>query len=168
MSAVYSFFLPNDLEERQGSQQGWWEAHACLFSPSSGRVWEYYEFSPQSRWRERRELEVLQSPPNLLVDTGQAAENQGVCLSKWLSPRGVFLFIFHLSSLASLRFKLFLRVSNAAAVQSISHVWLFAIPWTAARQAPVASTISQSLRKSMSIESGMPSNQLTLRHTLLL
>ena len=27
-------------------------------------------------------------------------------------------------------------------VQSLSHVWLFVIPWTAARQASVSSTIS--------------------------
>ena len=32
-------------------------------------------------------------------------------------------------------------------VQLLSHVWLFVIPWTAALQAPLSSTISQSLLK---------------------
>ena len=44
--------------------------------------------------------------------------------------------------------------------QWLSHVQLFATPWTAARQAPLSFTNSQSLLKLMSIESGMPSNHL--------
>ena len=43
-------------------------------------------------------------------------------------------------------------------VQSLSHVRLFATPWTAARQASLSFTISQSLLKLMSIKSVMPSN----------
>ena len=46
-------------------------------------------------------------------------------------------------------------------VQSVSHVLLFAIPWTAACQAPLCLTISQNLLKLMSIESVMPSNHLS-------
>jgi len=45
-------------------------------------------------------------------------------------------------------------------VQSLSHVLLFGTPWTAARQASLSFTISQSLLKLMSIESVMPSNYL--------
>ena len=41
-------------------------------------------------------------------------------------------------------------------------------PWTAACQASLSSTISQSLLKLMSIESVMPSNHLILCHLLLL
>ena len=41
-------------------------------------------------------------------------------------------------------------------------------PWTAARQAPLSFTISQSLLKLMSIESVMPSNHLILSCPLLL
>ena len=41
-------------------------------------------------------------------------------------------------------------------------------PWTAARQAPLSSTISQSLLKFVSIESVMLSNHLILCHPLLL
>ena len=53
-------------------------------------------------------------------------------------------------------------------VQSLSHVWLFATPWTAARQASLSITNSQSLFKLMSIESVMPSNHFVLCHPLLL
>ena len=42
--------------------------------------------------------------------------------------------------------------------QSLSCVWLFASPWTAAHQAPLSFTISRSLLKLMSIESVMPFN----------
>ena len=53
-------------------------------------------------------------------------------------------------------------------VQSLSHVWLFVIPWAAARQAPLSSTISQSWLKFVSIESVMVSNHLILCGSLLL
>ena len=53
-------------------------------------------------------------------------------------------------------------------VQSPSHVWLFMTPWTAACQASLSITNSQSLLKLMSIESVMPSNHLILCHPLLL
>ena len=49
-------------------------------------------------------------------------------------------------------------------VQSFSHAQLFVTLWIAARQASPSFTISQSLLKLMSIESGMPSNHLTLCH----
>ena len=52
-------------------------------------------------------------------------------------------------------------------LQSLSHVQLFVTPWTAARQASLSITISQSLLKLMSIESVMPSNHLILCHRLL-
>ena len=52
-------------------------------------------------------------------------------------------------------------------VQSISHVQLFATPWTVARQASLSFTISWSLLKLMSIESVMPSNLLSLCCPLL-
>ena len=53
-------------------------------------------------------------------------------------------------------------------VQSLSCVQLFVTPWTAAHQASLSSTISQSLIKFMSIESVMLSNQLVLCCPLLL
>ena len=53
-------------------------------------------------------------------------------------------------------------------VQSLSHVQLFATPWTAACQASLSITNSQSLPKLMSIESVMPSNHLILCCPLIL
>ena len=55
-----------------------------------------------------------------------------------------------------------------SSVQSLSHVQLFATPWTAALQASLSITNSRSLLKLMSIESVMPSNHLTLCRPLLL
>ena len=53
-------------------------------------------------------------------------------------------------------------------MQSLSHIWLFATPWTAARQAFLSFTTTQSLLKLTSIESVMPSTHLVLCHPLLL
>ena len=52
-------------------------------------------------------------------------------------------------------------------VRSLSRVWLFETPWTAARQASLYITNSWGLLKLMSIESVMPSNHLTLCSFLL-
>ena len=61
------------------------------------------------------------------------------------------------------------RKSHVAvvAVQLLSHVRLFETPGTAACQAPLSFTISQSLLKLMSIELVMPSNHLVLICKLL-
>ena len=53
-------------------------------------------------------------------------------------------------------------------VQSLSHVWLFANPWTAAHQASLSFSISWSLLKLMSIESVMPCNHFVLCRPLIL
>ena len=53
-------------------------------------------------------------------------------------------------------------------VQSLSHVWLFATPWTAASQASLSFAIFWSLLKFMSMESVMLSNHLILYCPLLL
>ena len=61
-----------------------------------------------------------------------------------------------------------LLVLVSLSVRSRSHVWSFATPWTAARQASLSITNSQRLLKLMSIKSVMPSNHLILCHPLLL
>ena len=58
--------------------------------------------------------------------------------------------------------------SYFSSLQSPSHVWLFATPWTEARQSFVSITNSCSPPKPMSIESVIPSNHLILCHSLLL
>ena len=61
--------------------------------------------------------------------------------------------------------ELFIQFSS---VRSLSHVQLFATPWTAACQASLSVTNSWSLLKLISIESVMPSNHLILCCPLLL
>ena len=84
---------------------------------------------------------------------------------------------FNINRKAVLRIKLLLIVFYPVwmrlypmfvVVQFPSHVQLFVTPWTAAHQASLSFTISQSLLKLMSIESMMPSNHLILCHRLLL
>ena len=55
-----------------------------------------------------------------------------------------------------------------SSIQSFSHVWLFATPWTVTCQAFLSITNSQSLLKIMSIKSMMPPNHLILCRPLLL
>ena len=57
---------------------------------------------------------------------------------------------------------------NLSSVQSLSRVWLFATPWTAARQASLSITNYRNPPKPMCIESVMPSNHLLLCRPLLL
>ena len=60
-----------------------------------------------------------------------------------------------------------LVISQFSSVRSLSRFWLFATPWTAARQASLSITNSLSFLKLMSIESVMLSNHLILYHPLL-
>ena len=82
-----------------------------------------------------------------------------VCVYKYIKPN---------------HFALYLKLTNIFSqlwkvkVKSLSCVWLFAIPWTTARQASLFITNSQSLLKLMSIESVMPSNHFILCRPLLL
>ena len=59
-------------------------------------------------------------------------------------------------------------IAEIGSIQLLSHDQLFATPWTAARQASLSITNSQSLLKLRSIESVVPSNHLILCHPLLL
>ena len=64
--------------------------------------------------------------------------------------------------------KSFSYISFVQFSQLLSHVRLFATPWTASCQASLSITNSQTLLRLMSIESMMPSNHLVLCHPLLL
>ena len=55
-----------------------------------------------------------------------------------------------------------------SSIQSLSHLWLFATPWIAARQASLSITNSQSLLRFTFIESVMPSSHFILCHPPLL
>ena len=69
----------------------------------------------------------------------------------------------HMNFLANL-----IYIYQFSSVQSLSHVWLFVTPWTAACQTSLSITNSQSSLRLMSIESVMPSNRLILCRPLLL
>ena len=63
---------------------------------------------------------------------------------------------------------LLLNHKQYSLVQSLSHIQLFATPWTEAHQASLSINNSRRLLKLMSIESVMPSNHLILCRPLLL
>ena len=72
------------------------------------------------------------------------------------------------ATVAFLTKALYNRISWVQSIQLPSHVRLFETPWTAACQASLSITNSQSLLKLMSIKSVMPSNHLILCHPFLL
>ena len=74
----------------------------------------------------------------------------------------------HFAILPNLSTQLSTYSIQFSSVQSLSHVQLFATPWTAAHQASLSITNSQSLLKLMFIESVMPSSHLILCRPLLL
>ena len=81
---------------------------------------------------------------------------------------GFRVIVFSLSFSSVFKFPLLILLSvQFSSVQSLSHVRLFATPWTAVCLAFLPITNSQSLLKIMSIESVMPSNHLILCHPLL-
>ena len=87
----------------------------------------------------------------------------------WIGSLGRALRVLCLFSqgLSNSRTALLFR-GYVVVVPLLSCVWLFATPWTAAHQASLSPTISQSLLKLMSTESVMPSNYFILCFALLL
>ena len=79
-----------------------------------------------------------------------------------------FSMAFIITILRKTYFLLLHYIVMHQSVQSLSHVGLFVTPWTAAHQASLSITNSQSLLKIMSIESVMPSNNFILCYSLLL
>ena len=81
--------------------------------------------------------------------------------------------IFPLKLCFILSLQIFIRIALSGSghfvlVQSLIHVRLFETPLAAAHQSPLSFTISQSLLKFMSIDSGMPSNHFIFCWPLLL
>ena len=70
--------------------------------------------------------------------------------------------LWHLNDCNTITFFQLLKSNSfatiVAVVQLLSHVQLFATPWTAAYQASLSCTISQNLLKLMFTDSMMPSN----------
>ena len=93
--------------------------------------------------------------------------------SLWYNCNPVTAIIFRVKLVISGKIRGWIQIflvqeSCYAAVRLLSHVQLFATLWTAACQAPLFLTFSQSWLKFMSIESVMLSNHLILCHPLLL
>ena len=88
----------------------------------------------------------------------------------WSQNKNIYIpqlaLLINASSFISRRhFRPFFQFSS---VQLLSHVQLFTTSWTAAHQASLSITSSQSLHRLVSIESLMPSNYLILCCPLLL
>ena len=80
-----------------------------------------------------------------------------------------FLWLNRLSrEKESISLSLLSNVLLSVVVQSLTHVQLFAAPWTAALQPCLSFTVSRSLLKLMSVESVMVSNHLILHRPLVL
>ena len=92
-----------------------------------------------------------------------------VCYSGGSFSNIFYYFIFQLfaEGLIYARHTAWFSSYQFSSVQSLTHVLLFVTPWTAARQASLSITSSQSLPKLMSIKLVMPSNHLILCHPLL-
>ena len=89
---------------------------------------------------------------------------------QFFSPKELFKSYYcfwHVVLFSYLIFVNLVSIIQYQSVQSLSHVQLFVIPWTAACQASPSITNSWSLLKLMSIESVMPSNHLILCCPLL-
>ena len=103
--------------------------------------------------------------------TGHLAISQGMFfLILWAlccHHEGSSRIDFSFTEAKKLELVLWRKCSVFCSVQSLSHVWLFATPWTAARQTSL-SFISQSLLTLMSTESVTPSKHLILCRPLLL
>ena len=76
--------------------------------------------------------------------------------------------VYKLNNTSFMVFKVVYWSLTFSSVQSLSRVWLFATPWTAACQASLSITNFQSSPKPMFIELVMPSNHFILCHPLLL
>ena len=92
----------------------------------------------------------------------------GIAETDVASPRPHSEFMLQLHPLIPKVYQHKRLYQSSQSVQSLSRVRLFVTPWTAARQASLSITNSQSLLKLMSIDSVMPSNHHILCRPLLL
>ena len=89
--------------------------------------------------------------------------------TQWFKTCEIFrIFLGHSKFLMNIYYNYCIIVIMFSSVQSLSHVWLFATPWIAARQVSLSITNSWSSPKLMCIELVMPSSHLILCRPLLL
>ena len=85
----------------------------------------------------------------------------------WISSEHCCILTLNLHFQPRLPYWTLSSLTVVVLVQLPSRAWLLTTPWTAAHQASLSFTVSQSLLKLMSIELVMPSNHLILCHHLL-
>ena len=123
-----------------------------------------------SKWMDKKDVVFIHSG---VLFSNVKEENNAICSNmdairdyhtKWSKPEKERQIPYDITYMCNLKY----GAVQFSAVQSLSHVWLFATPWIAARQASLSITNSRSLPKLMSIKSVMPSSHLILCRTLLL
>ena len=100
-------------------------------------------------------------------DRTQVSLIAGRRFTLWATRALIYNICFSLSDLLHSVWQTLHLPTSTVVAQSLSLIWLFATPWTAACQASLSFTIFQSLLKLMSIKL-MPSNHLILCRLLLL
>ena len=112
---------------------------------------------------ENQDLNVCLASSQTLLFSVLPAQVTHPVASSWVQflPPGSSQSIYHF-------FLLIQVLISILSVQSLSHVRLFATPWTATHQTSLSITISQSLLTHMSIELVMSSNHFILCRQLLL
>ena len=184
---VYSDTERNTLHRQSVSHRWGWEqpwslvwlviigrviSHANEWEDYSNYLWEGAEIS--RIWATAHSLVFTQclgtvmAPPGVLFHL--LIQDEGLVLSASLVPSDLNWFM-----LCPWAMSFFQKSCPApfppitlSLVQLLSRVQLFVTPWTAAHQASLSITNSQSLLRLMSIESVMPSNHLILCRPLLL
>ena len=114
-----------------------------------------YDFS---LWMRQLRPEGCSGHPQLLSGSTRTRPQPHPSSGYLLAPLISHFLILHHSHPPFFIFPLLFN--GLSSVQSLSRVRLFATPWTAARQASLSITNSQSLLRLTSIESVMPSNSL--------
>ena len=118
---------------------------------------------PKDPWRSKSSFNQYKTQNIPLFQSGAVR----VSLIRFLSPACQWGWLHFYTCLGTYLLWWLLQ-AQFSSVQSLSHVQLFATPWTAAYQASLSIANSQSLLKLTSIKLVMPSNHLILCHSLLL
>lgn len=151
-------FYSNNLMVEGGSRRWWW--FQDLFKLSRGSDWQSsLALNNEHGERNQGSFYIIQRLD--LYSLAEGTEGRVGC-EPW-GPKSRTLIRGVVTCRTSTVF-----VSLVAVAQLLGRVRLSAAPWTAMHQAPLSFTISQSLRKLMSVESVMPPSHLILCHPLVL
>ena len=131
-----------------------WHIECSTFTESSFRIWNSSTGIPSPPW------DLFKLPHDWATELNWNLDNPDLFSPK--PQKMPNLFFYFISNVWSFSLVIF------SSVQSLSRVWLFATPLTAAHQASLSITNSQSLLRLTSIKSVMPSSHLTLCRPLLL